>query len=162
MRRLLPFPLMSGFLLVLWLLLNQSLSVGQLLLGTAVAIVGGWSLVALEPPPGRIRRPGSLLRLAGLVLVDIVRSNIAVGLIVLGAMNTKRRSGFIRIPLEIRSPYGLAVLACIITSTPGTLWVSFDRSTGMLMMHILDLIDEREWERTIKTRYEKLLLEIFE
>jgi multicomponent K+:H+ antiporter subunit E len=54
------------------------------------------------------------------------------------------------------------VLACIITSTPGTLWVSFDQSTGILMIHVLDLIDEREWMYTVKHRYERLLLEIFE
>ena len=66
------------------------------------------------------------------------------------------------IPLDLRDPYGLAVLACIITSTPGTLWVSFDSAKGMLMIHVLDLVDENEWIRTIKGRYERLLLEIFE
>ena len=66
------------------------------------------------------------------------------------------------IPLDIRNPYGLALLACIITSTPGTLWVNFDAQKGVLMIHVLDLIDEGEWIRTIKGRYERLLLEIFE
>ena len=66
------------------------------------------------------------------------------------------------IPLDLRDPYGLAVLACIITSTPGTLWVSFDAGEGMLTIHVLDLIDENDWIRTIKGRYERLLLEIFE
>jgi multicomponent K+:H+ antiporter subunit E len=31
-----------------------------------------------------------------------------------------------------------------------------------LIIHVLDLVDESDWIRTIKTRYEKLLLEIFE
>ena len=65
-------------------------------------------------------------------------------------------------PLDLRDPYGLAALACIVTSTPGTLWVSFDAATGMLMIHVLDLVDESEWVRTIKDRYEQLLMEIFE
>jgi multicomponent K+:H+ antiporter subunit E len=30
------------------------------------------------------------------------------------------------------------------------------------MIHVLDLVDENEWIRTIKGRYERLLLEIFE
>jgi multicomponent K+:H+ antiporter subunit E len=30
------------------------------------------------------------------------------------------------------------------------------------MIHVLDLIDESEWVRTIKGRYEHHLLEIFE
>ena len=66
------------------------------------------------------------------------------------------------IPLDLRDPYGLAALACIITSTPGTFWVELRSGDGMLMIHVLDLIDESEWIQTIKGRYERLLLEIFE
>jgi multicomponent K+:H+ antiporter subunit E len=32
----------------------------------------------------------------------------------------------------------------------------------LLMIHVLDLIDESVWIDTIKGRYERLLLEIFE
>ena len=161
MTRLLPFPLMAAGLLVLWLLLNQALSLGQLLLGGVAALAGGWAWTALRPPEARVRRLGTIIRLSCLVLADIVRSNIAVGRIVLGLGGRERTSGFVRIPLDLRDPYGLAVLACIITSTPGTLWVSFDAAEGTLMIHVLDLVDENEWVRTIKGRYERLLLEIF-
>jgi multicomponent K+:H+ antiporter subunit E len=161
MTRLLPFPLMSAALLAFWLLLNQALSLGHILLGGAVALVGGWALAVLQPPKARLRRPTAIVRLSFLVLADIIRSNIAVGRIVLGLAQQEWTSGFVNIPLELRDPYGLAVLACIITSTPGTLWVNFDSATGMLTIHVLDLIDENEWIRTIKGRYERLLLEIF-
>ena len=160
MKRLLPFPLASAGLLVLWLLLNQTLSPGHLLVGGVVALVGGRLLAALEPPKVRLRRLAAIPRLAGLVAADIVRSNIAVALIVLGIKERDRTSGFVQIPLDLRRPYGLAILACIITSTPGTLWVSFDEASGTLTIHVLDLIDESEWIRTIKGRYERLLLEI--
>ena len=161
MKRMLPFPLVSASLLMLWLLLNQTLSPGHLLLGGAVALAGGRLLAALEVPRARLRRLAPIFRLAGFVAADIVRSNIAVALIVLGVTGRERKSGFVHIPLDLRQPYGLAVLACIITSTPGTLWVSFDEATGTLTIHVLDLIDESEWIRTIKGRYERLLLEIF-
>jgi multicomponent K+:H+ antiporter subunit E len=153
---------MAAGLLTLWLLLAQSLSWGQLLLGILVALVGGWGLAALKLPKARIRRPTAVLRLASRVFVDIVHSNVAVAAIVLGLGRRGRRSGFVSIRLELRDPYGLAALACIITSTPGTVWVSFDAATGTLMIHVLDLVDEGEWVRTIKGRYERLLLEIFE
>ncbi|MNV61329.1 putative monovalent cation/H+ antiporter subunit E [compost metagenome] len=64
-------------------------------------------------------------------------------------------------PLDLRNRYGLAVLAIILTSTPGTLWVQYDRATGSLLLHVLDLIEEGEWIDLIKGRYERLLLEIF-
>ncbi|HEX8664285.1 MAG TPA: Na+/H+ antiporter subunit E [Beijerinckiaceae bacterium] len=161
MTWLLPHPLVSAGLLVLWLLLNTTMSVGHILIGCALALAGGWSLHALRPPKARIRRPGAILRLAARVFADIVRSNVAVARIVLGLGGRERTSGFVDIPLDLRDPYGLAALACIITSTPGTLWVKHDPATGMLTIHVLDLIDESEWSRTIKGRYERLLLEIF-
>jgi multicomponent K+:H+ antiporter subunit E len=162
MTRLLPFPFVSVCLLALWLLLNQAVTPGHVLLGCIIALVGGWILTVLELPRARVRRPGVLLRLFGRVTVDIVRSNFAVGRIILGFGPRRRRSGFVNIPLDIRNSYALALLACIITSTPGTLWVNFDAQKGVLMIHVLDLVDEGEWIRTIKGRYERLLLEIFE
>ena len=160
MTRLLPFPIASASVLVLWLLLNQSLSPGHILLGGAVAFVGGWALSALDPPRARPRRLGLLFRLAVLVVADIVRSNFAVAGIILD-FERRRSPGFVEIPLELRDPYGLAMLACIITSTPGTLWVDFNEASGTLTIHVLDLVDQTEWVRTIKGRYERLLLEIF-
>ncbi|MBR0831268.1 Na+/H+ antiporter subunit E [Bradyrhizobium manausense] len=162
MTRLPPFPLVSFGLLVLWLLLNQTASLGQFLIGCVIALFGGWTLTILQLPKARIRRPSTLLRLLGLVSLDILRSNIAVGRIILGFGRRQRKAGFVNIPLEMRNPYGLALLACIITATPGTLWVNFDAQKGSLMIHVLDLIDEGVWIRTIKGRYERRLLEIFE
>jgi multicomponent K+:H+ antiporter subunit E len=161
MTRLLPFPMASASVLVLWLLLNQSLSPGHILLGGAIALVAGWALSTLDSPRARPRRLGVLFRLAVLVVADIVRSNVAVARIILGFERRRWTSGFVEIPLELRDPYGLAMLACIITSTPGTLWVDFNEASGTLTIHVLDLVDQTEWVRTIKGRYERLLLEIF-
>ena len=80
-------------------------------------------------------------------------------------INLDRRtptSGFVNIPLQLRSRYGLAALATIITSTPGTFWAAHDRRTGVLTIHVLDLVDESFWARNVKLRYERLLMEIFE
>lgn len=164
MSRLLRFPLATGGLLLLWLVLNQSLSLGHVLIGLVVAAVGAWTLGTLQVPPVRMRCPAAIGSLVALVLVDIVRSNIAVARIVLGR-HRGMTSGFVQIPLELRHPYGLATLACIITATPGTLWVGLDEgddeAQGTLTIHVLDLIDHDAWIRTIKGRYERHLLEIF-
>jgi multicomponent K+:H+ antiporter subunit E len=161
MTRLVPFPLVSASLLALWLLLNQSLSPGQILLGAAVALIGGWTLALLAPPKAHPRRLVAIFRLATLVFADILRSNIAVARIILGLGRRQRTPGFVEIPLALRDPYGLATLACIITSTPGTVWVDFNEASGLLTIHVLDLVDKSEWVHTIRGRYERLLLEIF-
>ena len=161
MRRLVPCPIASVGLLVLWLLLNQTLSLGHILLGSAVALVGGWSLSRLGLPKARPRQLLAMFRLATFVFADILRSNIAVARIILGLERRRWTSGFVGIPLELRDAYGLATLACIITSTPGTLWVDFNEASGTLTIHVLDLVDKSEWVHTVQGRYERLLLEIF-
>lgn len=162
MIRWLPFPLLFLSLLMLWLLLSQSLSAGHIILGTCLAIGGGLALAYLEPPSIRVQRPAAILSLLYLVLVDIVRSNIAVARIILGARLPEGASGFVDIPLQLRAPYGLAALAIIITSTPGTLWVNYNPATSVLTIHVLDLVDPSTWIDAIKGRYERRLMEIFE
>jgi multicomponent K+:H+ antiporter subunit E len=162
MRRVVPHPLLAASLLVLWLLLNQSLAPGSMILGAVLALGASRALVPLGPPKARFRRPGVAVRLALMVLGDIIRSNIAVARIILRPARPDRRSGFVHIPLDMRDAYGLAALACIITATPGTIWVEFDSAAGTVLIHVLDLIDEEAWVRTIKDRYERRLMEIFE
>ncbi len=162
MTWLLPYPFFSLLLLCMWLLLNQSMSVGQILLGAVMSIVGGWVLTAVQPPSGHVRRPGAIIKLSFIVLIDIVRSNFAVARIILGRRPRHMVSGFMEVPLDLRNEYALAVLACILSSTPGTLWVNFNPGTGQLLIHVLDFVDQRTWVDTIKGRYERLLLEIFE
>lgn len=162
MNWLLPYPLLSATLLVLWLLLNQTISAGHLVLGSMLAILASWAMAALRPEKARIRRPGAAFRLAGMVLVDILRSNIAVGRIIVSSREPGMNAGFVTIPLQLRSRHGLAVLSIIITSTPGTIWVNYDAAKGILLLHVLDLVDETAWIRLIKDRYERRLMEIFE
>ena len=162
MNRWLPFPLLSAALLAMWLLLNQSVAPGHLLLGAGLAVAGGRVLALLQAPAGRTRRRAlAAAQLLGLVFADIVRSNVAVARIVLHPGVRKRNSGFLSMPLEVRHPGALAALACIITATPGTSWARYDAARNILTIHVLDLIDEATWTRLFKERYERRLQEIF-
>lgn len=161
MTRWLPFPLLWVLLVLMWLLLNRTVAIGHVLLGALIAFGACLAFLTLQGPQ-KLRRPYAAAKLAGLVLIDIVRSNIAVALIVLYPGRRQRVSDFVDIPLDLRSPAGLAALACILTSTPGTAWACYDATRGVLTMHVLDRVDENVWIRTVKDRYERRLLEIFE
>lgn len=151
------------FLLAAWLILNESLSPGHILLGAALAAAGAAVFARLQPAAGRVRlRPAAVFSLLGLVLIDVVQSNIAVARIVLGLGPARRTAGFLSLPLAVRHPGALAVLACIVTATPGTSWVRYDREDNVVLIHVLDLADEAEWIRLFKQRYERRLMEIFE
>jgi multicomponent K+:H+ antiporter subunit E len=160
-RRWLPYPILSALLLLIWLLLNQSVAPGTILLGALLGIALAKVFGLLRPPKARMRNYPLLGLLFVRVVYDIVRSNIAVARIIL-RRDSRMQSGFVAIPLTLTDHYGLAVLACIITSTPGTIWVSYDSSVNILLIHVLDLVDEASWIDSIKQRYERPLLEIFQ
>lgn len=161
MSRILPHPWLSAALAGMWLLLNAPLTPGGILLALALGLLIPNVMRALAPRPVRLRAPGALLRLGGIVVVDMVRSNIDVARIILGLRTGGRRTGFVAIPLDLREPFGLALLSILLTATPGTLWVQYDSDTGRLLMHVLDLTDGEAWVRRVKDRYERPLLEIF-
>lgn len=160
-RRWLPYPLLSLLLAVIWLVLNQSLAPGTLLLGALLGIGLGRVYHLLEPPKAHVRNFLLLGRLLLRVAGDIVRSNFAVARLIVHR-NRHMRSGFVAIPLTLTDRHGLAVLAGIITSTPGTIWVSHDPDLSILLIHVLDLADPQASIDAIKQRYERPLLEIFQ
>lgn len=161
MNRLFPYPLLTVLLITTWVML-AGFSVGQFLLGTLTAMMATWGLAALHPAKPQLQRWYLLPKLFAIVFYDIVRSNIAVARIILHGGRKAGKSSFMTIPLDLRDPMGLAILAIIITSTPGTAWVDYNSARNSLILHVFDLIDEATWLDLIKNRYEHMLREIFE
>lgn len=150
-------------LTAMWLLLNVTLAFGQVLLGLALSMLMVFGFRVVRPVQPSLRRPQMALLLLWRVFIDILRSNVAVARIVLGLNGgVAPRSKFVEIPLALRDPNGLAVLAAIVTSTPGTVWVDLSVDGAVLTLHVLDLHDEPGLIDTIKQRYEHLLMEIFQ
>jgi multicomponent K+:H+ antiporter subunit E len=161
MSRLFPHPLLSTAMVLLWLLLTR-FSLGHLLLGGTVSLVAGQAFSRLEPEQVRVRAWVPLLRLAGIVTLDIIRSNYAVARLMLtNGRHGERRSGFVEIQLRLDDPVPLALLAVVLTATPGTAWLEYDADSGVLLLHVFDMVDPAEWQGLIRDRYEALLLEAF-
>lgn len=158
---LLPYPLLACGLILMWLLLS-GFTPGQFAIAIVVAILATNALKALgEKSPG-IRRWLAIPELLGIVFYDIARSNISVATILLSPNRRPRKSGFIRVPVRLRHPSGLAILSIVVTSTPGTAWLDYNSTRGEILVHVFDLVDEQEWIDLIGNRYERLLMEIFE
>lgn len=161
MTRILPHPILSLALVLMWLLLTR-FSLGHLVLGSIIAVLAGLAFARIEPQAPRIRAWAPLLRLMGIVSVDIVRSNWAVARLMLtNGRHGARQSAFVDIQLRLRDPVALALLAVILTATPGTAWLEYDPETDVLLVHVFDMIDAEEWRVLIRGRYEALLLEAF-
>lgn len=159
---LLPHPIVTVIIALLWMVLT-GFTPGQLLLGVLAGLLGGLAYRRLTPERIVVRRPGAMARLFVRVAGDIVRSNWDVArLILTDGRHRRRRAGFVRIPLDMTSPNGLAILAVIVTATPGTAWIEYEPRNGRLLLHVFDLVEGDDWVHIIKTRYESLLMEIFE
>jgi multicomponent K+:H+ antiporter subunit E len=156
-------PTLVVTLAAVWLVLNQTLEPAQILLGMALGLLLAWASSRLRPVRAKLHRFDLAAALVVTVVVEIVKSNLAVGRIVLGLVrNREVHSGFLEIPLDLRDPHGLAALATIITATPGTVWAGQSEDGTRLTLHVLDLDDEQRWIAYIKQRFEAPLRRIFE
>ena len=157
MKRLLPAPLLTAALICMWLVLNRSLSLGQILL----AVLFGVAAPATPARP-RIRHPLVVLRLIGVVGVDVIRSSLDVFWTLVKSRVQPPNSRFVVIPLDLRDPTALAALAMITTVVPGTVWCELARDGSSLLLHVWDAPDTEAFIEHYKRAYERPLMEIFE
>lgn len=162
MKIILPAPLLSVVLAAVWLVLNRSLSAGHIVLAIVLGLLIPIITRGLRPLPVRIRHPWTIAKLAGTVVKDTTASNLAVLRFLLWPSLRKHPSGFVHIPLDLRDPNALAVLAIIVCITPGTAWAELSRDRSVLLLHVLEVEDRAQLIAHIKQCYEKPLMEIFE
>jgi len=160
--KLLPAPLVSLALFLVWLVLNHSVSAGHVLLALVLALALPLVFRSLRPQRVRVRRPLAIVRLALAVMADTTLSNLAVLRTLLRPGPPPHPSGFVTIPLQVRDPNALAVLAMIVCLTPGTSWAELSLDRSLLMLHVLEVAHAQDIVDHVKTRYERPLMEIFE
>nr|WP_038622866.1 Na+/H+ antiporter subunit E [Stutzerimonas stutzeri] len=158
---MLPKPALSLLLAMLWLMLNNTLSAGHLLLGLLL----GWAIPLLvqgflvDLPA--VRRPLKLCLFCVKVFYDIVLANLHVAKLVLGPRGNLQPA-FVEVPMMIEHPFVLAMLTSIISLTPGTVSAALRPDHKILLIHALDAPDIEALVAEVKNRYETPLLEIFE
>ncbi|UDM48888.1 Na+/H+ antiporter subunit E [Cupriavidus sp. MP-37] len=162
LRRLLPHPWLSLILMLMWLMLVQSIAPGHWLLGAAL----GWAIGRLADRwlvlgAFRLSRPDLILRLSFHVLIDIIKANLEVAVMVLGR-TARLRPAFIVVPLDVEHELATTALISIVSLSPGTLCAELSDDRRALLVHVLDLEEEAALVALIKSRYETPLKEIFQ
>ena len=159
--RLLPHPALTAMLVVVWLLMANSITVGGILLGLVFGIVLPKFTEPFWPDRPRVRFGRALLGYVGLVLYDIVVANFEVARLILFRRNRDLRSRWLVVPVALSSPEAITVLAATISLTPGTVSSDVSADGRFLLVHALDVADDAAEIARIKTRYEAPLLRIF-
>jgi len=168
----LPTPYRSLLLFIVWLLLNNSISVGHIVLAIILAIVIPLATSLFRTKQPLILKPGLAFRHLMLVLYDIITANVQVAFLILGP-NKKLNPGFVKVPLDLTHSMPITILASTVSLTPGTVsaevypWTECliegkEPEERFLLIHVLNLEDEQALIDTIKQRYEAPLKEIFQ
>jgi multicomponent K+:H+ antiporter subunit E len=160
-RRWFPHPALSVFMVILWLLLANSITPGQLVLGAFLAWLIPWLTRGFWPEALRLRKPLVLTRFILLVLWDIVIANLILVVRILGPMGNLKPA-FMRIPLDIEHEFTITLLASTISLTPGTVSADLNMEGRYLLVHSLHVTDIDAAIAEIKQRYEAPLKEVFE
>lgn len=158
---LFPHPFLTFLLVVVWTLLQNQVSAGMVVFGLILGIIIPRLTAVWWPDKPQRLRFGKLFVYTLIVLWDIVVANIQVGWIVLTRPNSRLRSDWVVIPLELKSPEAISMLAGTVTLTPGTVSVDLSDSGRCLLVHALDTADADAVRDQIKNRYERRLKEIF-
>lgn len=117
-----------------WCGLWREFSFANLVGGTALAAVV-LSLNATAPTSGGLRAV-PLLRLIGIVAIDLVKSTVGVAAAILSP-NNKTREAIIKVTTPRNCRHHLLLLVIAITVTPGTAVVDVDADNGTLYLHLL-------------------------
>jgi multicomponent K+:H+ antiporter subunit E len=158
---LLPHPLLTLLLALVWIILQNGFSAGMVVFGLILGIIIPRVSAAFWPErPGGFRA-GKMLSYALMVMWDIMVANIQVAWIVLTVPNSKLKPAWIIIPLDLRQPEAITLLAGTITLTPGTVSADLSESGHYLLVHVLHTNDPDAERDAIKSRYEARLKEIF-
>lgn len=161
LTRLIPHPLLSLTLILVWLGLVNTFTLGNLILGTVFGLAIPMLTAAYWPNRPSLTRPMKIAEYVLVVLWDIVVANVQVAMIILFKREPAIRSHWIPVPLELTSAEAITVLAGTITMTPGTVSATLAADGRVILVHCLHTDDPDSVRNDIKTRYESRLLEIF-
>ena len=161
-KRLFPHPLLSLTLVFVWLGLVNTVSLGNVLLGIALGLIIPAITEPYWPNRPKVRRPLKIAEYGLIVLWDIVVANVEVAMIILFKPEKRIASKWIPVPIELKSPEAITVLAGTITMTPGTVSATLSADASTILVHCLHTDDPDAVRDGIKTRYERRLMEIFE
>lgn len=156
-----PHPVLTGLLTVVWVLLMNEISPGHVVTGLILGILIPIATARWWPDRPKGIRLGKMAVYTLIVLWDIIVANIEVAWIILTKSNARMQPKWVIVPLDLKTPEAITVLAGTITLTPGTVSADLSDEGHSLLVHALDAPDADAVRDQIKERYERRLLEIF-
>ena len=161
-RKIFPHPFLTVLLAVVWTLLQNNISAGMVVFGIILGVIIPVMTARWWPDRPDEMRLFPMMKYIMLVMWDILVANVQVAWIILTKSNDQMKPNWVIIPLELKSPEAITILAGTITLTPGTVSADLSNEGHSLLVHALDAEDPDAVRDEIKERYKRRLLEIFQ
>jgi multicomponent K+:H+ antiporter subunit E len=156
--RWLRHPVYATILALAWMVLQERLTLGDFVMGYALATLIIYLCRYFWTEKVWVRRPGMALRLALTFAREIVVANLQVAWIVIQP-RIEITPAFLVLPLKLRDDLLITTLGNMITLTPGTLTVDVAPDRSGLFVHCLSAPDVDAVRRQIKQQFEAPLAE---
>ena len=152
---------------LLWLLLNWSVNLENLLIALFVGALVTWLTADIFPQQANIfKRPSRYLWIFYYVPVflwECFKANLDGAYRIIHP-DVPLKPGIVKVRTTLKSDTGITFLANTLTLKPGTMTVDVDRENGVLYVHWVNVksddIDKATQE--IVSRFERILKRIFE
>lgn len=152
--------LVNVLLALAWVAVSGAISVLNFVFGFAL---GALALSLIREQVGSVGYLSRMRRIASLFalfVVELFLSAFRVARMVLKP-DMEVRPGIFAYPLAVRRDFEIALLANMITLTPGTLSVDVSEDRRTLFVHAMDLRDPDAARRDIADGFERKIIEAF-
>lgn len=155
------FLLINVILTGVWGLISASFAPLNLMLGFGAGALSLWLIRRELAPVTYPLRPLRLALLMALFFKELAISATKVAILVMSKKMTLK-PGIFAYPLTVKSDFEIALLANLITLTPGTLSVDVSEDRATLYVHALDCADPGALRQDIARGFERRIREAFE
>ncbi len=152
--------LLNILLALAWVALTGQFTPLNLAFGFALGYVMLWIAQRAGRSQGYFGKVWQALGFIAFFLWEMIKANLQVTYYIL-APRRKMRPGVIAVPLDVRTDAEIALLANLITLTPGTLSLDVSADRRVIYIHSITLGDRADqFRRQVKEGFERRVLEV--
>lgn len=153
--------LLNLLLALAWVALTGQLTPLNFGFGFAVGYLLLWLARRAAGESTYFKKVWLVIRFAGYFIWQLVLANLRVTYEILTPAHTMRPA-VVAVPLDVTRPAAVALLANLITLTPGTLSLDVPPNGRMLYVHAMHVQEADLFRQEIKDGFERYIKEIFE
>ncbi|MGQ9888782.1 MAG: Na+/H+ antiporter subunit E [Aggregatilineales bacterium] len=142
-----------------WAALSGQFTLENLAAGYAIGYVVLWLARGTLGQSSYFVKVPQAFGFAGYFLWELIKANVRVAYEVLTPGHTMRPA-IVAIPLDVRTPLAITLLAQMITLTPGTLSLDVSSDRRVLYVHAMYVDDVDAFRRSIKNGFERRLRDV--